>query len=474
MKFNLNLKWQNTNELKINFLIKVLGEFGDYLPEPLRQKQDLEAYAKKLLVFADIMFAFSGEQIVGILLLYANDNETGIAHIPVVSVSPAFRNLGIGEALLSRAVTRCRARRMNSLTLEVKKDNTNAIRFYEKHGFRIKGKSEKRLWMATDIVAPNNPLEISPTALEHHPRIAASLHLNIDLRIKRDDLYPMSGGGIKARKINYILQHAVREEYDVLVTNGGPQSNHARSTALEAARLGMRAHIIVVLDPCEAYMGTGNILVMRLSGATIEYCRKEELSNKMDEAISKYESAGNKPFYLWGGGHHISGTEAFVSAAEELQNQTLDWQPDYVVMASGTGSTQAGLAIGYAATHTKVIGISVAREATNGANVVKKCVKEYDDRYNTTTNASIEFYDDWTCGGYDKTTPELLELVRMTARLGILLDPTYSGKGWMGLHDLVRKNHIPAGSKVVFWHTGGLMNLQASQFAVAALPNLLG
>lgn len=279
-----------------------------------------------------------------------------------------------------------------------------------------------------------------------------------------------SGGGIKARKIQFIMQHVAQLEYDVIVTNGAPQSNHARATALEAARIGIRAHIVIVIDPEKEYLKTGNILLMQMSGAEIEYCRKEELASRMDAAINKYQRAGHNPFYLWGGGHHISGTKAFVDAAAELQEQAGDWNPDYLVIASGTGSTQAGLAIGFARSVTKVIGVSVARSAQAGSEVIRNCVKEYTKTFAFSPRPSIQLFDDWNCGGYEKLNSELLDLIRVTARLGVFLDPTYSGKGWLGLNRLVAEGTIPAGSKVVFWHSGGLMNLQAFECAPLELP----
>lgn len=142
-----------------------------------------------------MLIAFSGESIAGVLVLYANDFDGLVAHIPILSVSPEFRNQGLGAALLSRSLARCRARKMVSLTLEVQKENHAAIRLYEELGFRNRGQEEGRNWMETDVVAPNDPYLFAPTPLECHSRTASRLGLDIDLRIKRDDLYPVLGGG---------------------------------------------------------------------------------------------------------------------------------------------------------------------------------------------------------------------------------------------------------------------------------------
>jgi D-cysteine desulfhydrase len=73
----------------------------------------------------------------------------------------------------------------------------------------------------------------------------------------------------------------------------------------------------------------------------------------------------------------------------------------------------------------------------------------------------VEFRDEWTCGGYEIYNDHLLDTVSIAARAGIFVDPTYSGKAFTGLVDMVKRREIPPGSKVLFWHTGGLLNLMA-------------
>ena len=275
-----------------------------------------------------------------------------------------------------------------------------------------------------------------------------------------------TGGGSKARKMQYIMREIDDAGHDMIVTNGGPQSNHARSAALMAAARGMPCHLVIVLEPHLKYPVCGNLLLMLLSGVTVEYCEKHELSDRMDGAIEHYKQKGNNPAYIWGGGHCHSGTVAFVEAAAEARSQCGDWIPDFVVHASGTGTTQAGLAIGYADLPTRVVGISVARDANRGARVVRDAIKDYFRKTGERRKGIlVDFRDDWVCGGYEKSNPELLSTIRSASKSGLILDPTYSGKAWYGLLKLLECGEIPAGSKTLFWHTGGLMNLMASPLA---------
>jgi len=233
-----------------------------------------------------------------------------------------------------------------------------------------------------------------------------------------------------------------------------------------AASRGMPCHLVIVLEPDIRYPISGNFLLMQLSGATIEYCKKEQLADRMDQAITRYKEDGLNPAYIWGGGHCHAGTVAFVEAAAEARSQCGKWIPDFVVHASGTGTTQAGLAIGYADLPTRVIGISVARDASRGAQVIRDTITDYFIQIGEPRkDILVDFRDDWICGGYEQSNSELLSIVRSAAKAGFIVDPTYSGKALYGLLKLVERGDIPAGSRVLFWHTGGLLNLMASSLA---------
>lgn len=459
--------WEDEEPVRLPALTRLLRVFGDLLPTPLSGRMALEPYAEKLIARAHVGRAIVAGTDAGAVVLYANDEQTRCGHIPLIAVRPEFRGQGIGAALLSRAMARCRQRGMRGLDLEVDEQNERAIALYTAAGFRAVDRTPPKLRMfcpLPDLTAVENP-----TPVEAHPRLANALGIAVDLRLKRDDLFPMAGGGIKARKIRYIVREAIERGHDVIVTNGGPQSNHARATAVLCAELGLRCHLVVVLEPGRQYPDTGNVLLMRLSGATIEFCIKEDLAQRMDEAMNRFRQRGHHPFYVWGGGHCLAGTVAFVDAATEARQQCGPWQPHFLVACSATGSTQAGFAIGYASTPTRVIGISAARVADRGAEVVRQCVDEYFDHGLSAAcsrqDVRIEFLDEWTDGGYERTSPALLDVVRRAARVGVFVDPTYSGKALRGLAELAGRGDIPRGSRVLFWHTGGLMNLQACELA---------
>ena len=231
-EFAFRICWNDELHLSHGRLIELLKVFGDLLPHPLSQMMDLDEYATKLLQRAEIECAFHNDEIVGLFALYANDHESGIAHAPVAAILPSYRGRGVYKALMSRAIAVARQRGMRRLWGEIEHDTTAAQRVWFSFGARKTATRPTKIVVEIDLTASTEILEPRTTQIESGERLATSLGMDIDLRIKRDDLYPLYGGGIKARKIGYIVREAIEQGYDALVTNGGPQSNHARATAV--------------------------------------------------------------------------------------------------------------------------------------------------------------------------------------------------------------------------------------------------
>lgn len=289
---------------------------------------------------------------------------------------------------------------------------------------------------------------------------------NLSLSVVRDDLFPFIGGGGKARKaVEYEVM--LREGgYNALVTCGGIQSNHNRAMALMAARNGWKCHLCIQGTEERFLQEKGNALLNRLSGAECELIRPEDTAVAMDRAMEKLKAEGYNPYYVHGGGHDLPGGTSFVKAVEELkwQCEVEGYKPDYIFHASGTGSTQAGIVVGLEKAgwgDVKVIGISVARQQERGKQVIAEFANMLGEHYGMKKDFTddIIFCTDYLYGGYEQYTSEMTEyLERAMKETGLMFDTTYSGKGFYGMIDYVKKNHLE-GKNIMFWHTGGLMNL---------------
>ncbi len=60
------------------------------------------------------------------------------SRILMLAVRDGFRDQGIGSVLMDEFTARCKARKVSSIELEVRKSNAGAIRFYERLGYTIR------------------------------------------------------------------------------------------------------------------------------------------------------------------------------------------------------------------------------------------------------------------------------------------------------------------------------------------------
>jgi ribosomal protein S18 acetylase RimI-like enzyme len=112
----------------------------DFVP-PLKNRVEINGYAKKLANKATRFEAWSGGTLVGLVAAYCNDQETRVAYITSVSVLREWVGKGIAANLVSQCIEHAKASGMRQISLEVASDNTPAIKLYEKSGF-VAGKAD--------------------------------------------------------------------------------------------------------------------------------------------------------------------------------------------------------------------------------------------------------------------------------------------------------------------------------------------
>lgn len=288
----------------------------------------------------------------------------------------------------------------------------------------------------------------------------------MSLKVIRDDIFPFVGGGSKARKAIAYETFLRKGGYNAIVTCGGIQSNHNRAMALMCAKNGWKCHLCIQGDEKRFFNEKGNALLDRLSGAECELINPEDTAEAMERAMEKLKIEGYTPFYVIGGGHNLPGGTCFVDAVIELKRQCdkEHYKPDYLFLASGTGSTQAGIVVGLDLVgwgDVKCIGISVARQQERGKQVIAEFANLLAEHYGLKKNYSdkIFFNADYLCGGYEQFTPGMKELLdQITAKTGLVFSTTYSGKGFYGMVQEIEKHRLHD-KRIVFWHTGGLMDV---------------
>jgi L-cysteate sulfo-lyase len=259
-----------------------------------------------------------------------------------------------------------------------------------------------------------------PTPLEPMANLTALLG-GPRLWVKRDDCTGLSTGGNKTRKLEYLMAEAIAARADVVITQGATQSNHARQT----------------------------------------------MQQEMEQLAEQLKADGARPYVIPGGGSTPVGALGYVSAAMELASQAAarGLRMDYLVHATGSAGTQAGLVAGLHAINsdTKLLGIGVrAPQEKQEAMVYDLACRtaEHMRMGGGIPRELVAANCDYVGAGYGLPTAGMLEAVEILARTeGLLLDPVYSGKGMAGLIDLIRKGYFKANDNVVFLHTGGSVAL---------------
>ncbi len=324
------------------------------------------------------------------------------------------------------------------------------------------------------------PLTFGPTPIEKLARLSAHLGGGVEIYAKREDCNSgLAFGGNKLRKLEYIVPDAIASGADTLVSIGGVQSNHTRQVAAVAAKLGMKCRLVQeswVPFEDAVYDRVGNILLSRVMGAEIELIDEGfdiSIRESWEQALEDVKAKGGKPYPIPAGASmHELGGLGYVGFAEEVRAQEaeLGLRFDYIVVCTVTGSTHAGMVVGFAAdgrarrvigidasgtpeqTHAQVLGI--ARNTADLVGLGREIAAE-----------DVVLKTDYAYPVYGVPSAETNEAIRLAARTeGMMTDPVYEGKSMQGLIDLVRKGFFPSGSKVLYAHLGGVPAINAYSY----------
>jgi 1-aminocyclopropane-1-carboxylate deaminase len=315
------------------------------------------------------------------------------------------------------------------------------------------------------------PLTFGPSPIEHLPRMTAALGGKVQIFAKRDDCNSgLAMGGNKLRKLEYIVPDAIASNADTLVSIGGVQSNHTRLVAATAAKLGMKCVVVQeswVAHEDAVYDRVGNIQMTRLMGADSRIVPDGfdiGIRKSWEDAIQSVKDAGGKPYGIPAGASvHKFGGLGYVGFAEEVRVQEAQMKIkfDYIIVCVVTGSTQAGMIVGFAADNRaeRVIGIDASGTPAQTRTQVRQIVDKTAELVELGRNVredEIVILSDYAYPAYGVPSNETNDAIRFAARTeAMITDPVYEGKSMQGMMDLVKKGYFPEGSKVLYAHLGG-------------------
>ena len=316
------------------------------------------------------------------------------------------------------------------------------------------------------------PLMFGPTPIEPLSRLSECLGGRVDLYAKREDCNSgLAFGGNKIRKLEYIVPDAIASNADTLVTIGGVQSNHTRQVAAVAAKIGLKCRLVqeswVPVDDA-FYDRVGNILLSRVMGAEIELVDQGfdiGIRDSWKRALEDVRAEGGKPYAIPAGASmHQYGGLGYVGFAEEVREQEAQMGItfDFIIVCTVTGSTHAGMLVGFAkdGRARRVIGIDASATPDRTRSQVLEIAQNTAeliglDRQITADHVVLR--EDYAYPAYGIPSSETNEAIRLCARMeGMITDPVYEGKSMQGLMDLIQQGFFPDGSRILYAHLGGV------------------
>lgn len=312
-----------------------------------------------------------------------------------------------------------------------------------------------------------------PTPLHPLDRLSATIG-GPRIWVKRDDLSDCAVSGNKVRKLEFTLAQALEEGADTLLSCGGLQSNHCRATALLGARLGLKVHLLLRGEqPTDT--PDGNLFLDHLAGATVHACPVAQYQRERDALLqvhmARLRAAGRRPFLIPTGASDEIGVWGYVAASGEL---AMDFAanaiaPRHLVVATGSGGTQAGLTAGLRAfgLPCEVLGVAVCDDAAWFRNKVHADLVAWKERYGVAMDLgqlNIRVSEDYIGAGYGRASAAVFATIAQAARLeGLVLDPVYTGKAFHGMLEEIRAGRLCEADDIVFVHTGGIFGLFAQR-----------
>lgn len=315
-------------------------------------------------------------------------------------------------------------------------------------------------------------IKIKPIHIAHTPTPLYRLERLSDLWkgevwIKRDDMTGAGLSGNKVRKLEFLAADAISQGADTLVTCGGIQSNHCRATAITAAQLGMKCHLLLRGDPVEE--PDGNLLIDKLVGAKTEFVPDEryygDIQGEFNRIGEQIRRDGGIPYMIPEGGSNAIGAWGYVQAAKEAYKQCeqAGFQPDRIICATGSGGTHAGLLIGARLLNwdTEILSVAVCYDGDETQKIIHSITREMIETFGLDIRcdlSDVRIIDGYRGPGYAKANTEIFKVIIEVAHTeGILVDPVYTGKQAWAVKEELASGHLPGAT--LFWHTGGMFGI---------------
>ena len=267
--------------------------------------------------------------------------------------------------------------------------------------------------------------------------------------LRLDKIHPVVSGN-KWFKLKYYLEEAKLTGYDTIATFGGAYSNHIVAAAYACRQYGFKSIGIIRGERPRSLNAT--LLNAASYGMQLQFVSREAFKDK-DAIKEQYTNT----YWINEGGYGQPGAKGageITQLVKDIKNYS------HIICAVGTGTMFAGL-VNCAKPNQQLIGISVLKNNFSVTDEVRLLLN--DDA------ALVQFtiLHDYHFGGYAKHPPELIDFMRETWYASQLpTDIVYTAKTFYALKQLIITGAIPAGSRFLMVHSGGLQGNASLQKGV--------
>lgn len=132
-------------------LIKILSDIDSDFIFPTDEKLKLDQYAVKLLNHAYNFILIDEEREIGVISIYANDQETKTAFASTIGILPSYRGRNLALQLVKFAMEFSKEVGMEKGRAEISKDNSKWLKFLLRQGFEIESETEHSYFIIKDL-----------------------------------------------------------------------------------------------------------------------------------------------------------------------------------------------------------------------------------------------------------------------------------------------------------------------------------
>lgn len=133
-----------------NYISSIIKVCDKAFAEPVAERTIYIDLLQKIYRNGIFVFAYQKEPI-AYCAFYANDADSKSAYISLIAVRPEYQHAHVGKQLLEYCMGMAIDRGMKYCTLEVKKNNDSAIRFYKANGFVFLSERESSFFMKKEL-----------------------------------------------------------------------------------------------------------------------------------------------------------------------------------------------------------------------------------------------------------------------------------------------------------------------------------